>query len=104
MGKAIEKLGYSIKFCPALKVEREKEWGNILKAPHFKLIISESSGLHLLQDLKKHHREEQKLARHYLNQSPLILLSDISFYLKEPSFKISLWQAIKELLSLSKRS
>lgn len=74
--------------------EQEKRWNELLKARDLRLVIASDYGLYLLPTLMKSYKEEPKTAKHFLDQVPLLLLSDISLYLKEPQLKPLLWRAI----------
>ncbi|MEI8124919.1 MAG: hypothetical protein WCG42_04130 [Parachlamydiaceae bacterium] len=99
IGKALEVYGFSIKTVSGITIEREKGWNTLLESSGLKLVIANNGSLYTLSEMQKHHKETQKPARHYLGKHPLLLLSDLSFYLKEPALKSSLWHAIRELLS-----
>lgn len=87
-------------FAPAqvlsgLKIEQEKKWDALLKTPELRLVIASDYGLYLLPDLMKHYKESSHQdSKHYLDKTPLLLLSDLSLYLKEPQLKSLLWRAI----------
>lgn len=102
--RALEFYGFSAQIIPAAKVELEKGWEYFLQSKHLRLVIASGYGIYALPDLLKHHKEAAKQARHFLRETPLLLLSDLSFYLKEPSLKPSLWKALKELLAISSSS
>jgi hypothetical protein len=96
--KALAIYGLNVQIANAVKLERENEWTTRLKSQELKLVIASSTGFYNLSELQKHYREGAKQGRHYLNDRPLLLLSDLGFYLKEPSLKASLWAALKEFL------
>lgn len=86
----------SIRIAPsalivAEKLSQEKDWDAVLKTKNLKFVIAAGNGLQATPDLQKHYKEAQKLAKHYLGQVPLYMLSDIGNYLKNPSLKVSLW-------------
>jgi hypothetical protein len=78
----------------ASKLEKEKGWENILKTPTLRLVIASDYGLYLQPGLMHFYREIPKQGKHFLNHIPLLLLSDISLYLKEPQLKSLMWRAI----------
>ena len=100
VAKAIEGLGAEVHIYEAKKVEQAKEWDALFRSSELKFVICSNSGLHSLPGLQKSHREVQKSGRHFLGECPLLLLSDIGFYLQEPSLKASLWRAIKEMVAI----
>ncbi len=99
VGIAIETLGCKSQLMSAQKIEQEKGWTRLLDEGKLRLVIASDYGIYTLPELLKQHREVPKQAKHFLGKIPLFLLSDIAFYLKEPSLKPSLWKALKELLS-----
>jgi glucan-binding YG repeat protein len=96
IAKALKLFGFHAVVANAMKME----WQKMLQSNALKLIVAGSSGFHNLAELQKHHREDARQGRHYLGDRPLLLLSDIGFYLKEPTLKPSLWKALKELLAI----
>lgn len=104
IAKALEMHGISASVANALKLEQNAKWETTLQAEELKLIVASSSGFYQLQELQKYYKEGTKQGRHYLGDRLLLLLSDISFYLKEPSLKPSLWGALKELLTAASKT
>ncbi|KIC71349.1 hypothetical protein [Candidatus Protochlamydia amoebophila] len=100
----------SLRFAPsrvvsALKLEKEKQWNKLFEAKELCLVIASDYHLYLQPDLMSYYREEPKLGKHFLQQTPLLLLSDLDLYLKEPQLKSLLWRAIcNELTPLTKIS
>ncbi|CUI16283.1 conserved hypothetical protein [Candidatus Protochlamydia naegleriophila] len=89
----------TLRFAPArvmsgLKLEKEKQWDSLFNTAGLRLIIASDYGLYLQPALMTHYREVSKQAKHFLNQTPLLLLSDLDLYLKEPQLKSLLWRAI----------
>lgn len=89
----------TLRFAPArvmsgLKLEKDKQWDSLLNTADLRLIIASDYGLYLQPALMTHYREASKQAKHFLNQTPLLLLSDLDLYLKEPQLKSLLWRAI----------
>jgi hypothetical protein len=82
------------------KLEQEKKWDKVLNTKGLRLIIASDYGLYLLPELMKYYKEAPRQAKHFLNQIPLLLLSDPSLYLKEPHLKAFLWQAILNELTI----
>lgn len=76
------------------KLEKENSWENVLNSSHLSLIIACDYGLYLQPKLMRFYREEPQQSKHFLNQIPLLLLSDLPLYLKEPQLKPLLWRAI----------
>ena len=97
--KALEVFGITAQIADAHKIERNQGWEDLLQSKELKLVIASSSGFHHLKGLQKHYKEGAKQEPHFLGGHALMLLSDISFYFKEPALKISLWIALKKILS-----
>jgi hypothetical protein len=100
IAKALKIYGISANVVTASRIEQEKGWNALLETGQLQLIIASSYGLYALPELLKHYREVAKNAKYYLGKTPLLLLSDLSFYFKEPGLKSSLWKALKDLLAL----
>lgn len=89
----------SLRLAPARvlsapKLEKENSWTTILNSPQLRLVIANDYGLYLQPALMNFYREVPQQNKHFLNQTPLLLLSDLSLYLKEPQLKPLLWRAI----------
>ena len=89
----------SLRFTPAkviagAKWEKESGWETLLNTSTLRLIIATDYDLYLQPALMKVYREDPQQGRHYLKNTPLLLLSDLSLYLKEPQLKSLLWRAI----------
>jgi hypothetical protein len=82
------------KVLSGITIEQEKRWESLLKTSELRLIIASDYGLYLLPGLMKHYKENARTAKHFVDQTPLLLLSDLSLYLKEPQLKPLLWRAI----------
>ena len=76
------------------KWEKENEWEKLLNFPDLRLVIATDYDLYLNSALMKHYREAPQQGKHYLNRTPLLLLSDLALYLKEHQLKSLLWRAI----------
>jgi len=75
-------------------LEKENQWERVLHSSHLRLIIACDDGFYLQPKLMHFYREEPRQSKHFLNQIPLLLLSDLSLYLREPQLKPLLWRAI----------
>ncbi len=98
VANAISQEHSTAKVISAQRVEKEKKWNQLLSLPHLKLIIASDYGLYSYPELMQHYREVPKQAKAYLAKIPLLLLADLSLYLKEPKLKPALWRAICEQL------
>lgn len=78
----------------APKIEKEKKWDDLLTSQSLKLIISSDYNLYLLPDGMKYYQNDPKTTQHQLYKTPLLLMSDLSLYLREPQLKPLLWRAI----------
>lgn len=99
LSNAIGMIGFSVSVVPALKIDRNKGWEAFLASPNLKFAIGCGNGINSMAALKSHHKENTKNGSHHLGSHPLFVLSDISFYLKEPALKQSLWKNIKDQLA-----
>ena len=97
--KAIRLCLAPAQMMPADKIERDKEWDRWLQSSGLRLILASDYGIYAMPELMKHYKEDSRTAKRYLGKVPLLLLPDISVYLKEPSLKPSLWRALSEILS-----
>lgn len=89
----------SLRLAPACvlsgtQLEKEQQWEKIFSTPALRLIIACDYELYLQPGLMQHYRSVQSSAKHYLKDTPLLLLSDLSLYLKKPELKLLLWNAI----------
>jgi len=99
---ALESYGVSTSITMASGREKSSDWETKLVSTELRLVLVTQHCLEALPELGKLYREEAKQARCYLGKTPLLLMSDIGFYLKEPQLKSSLWNALKELLFKNK--
>jgi len=77
-----------------LQFEKEEKWKDLLATPDLRLVIACDYELYLQKNLMQHYKPSQVNNIHYLNETPLLLLSDLSLYLKRPELKAFLWNAI----------
>lgn len=82
----------------ASRLENEKAWENLLRQKQLKLILSTDYGLFSLPNAMQYYREVPKQAKSFLGNIPLLLLTDLSLYLKEPKLKPTLWRAICQMI------
>ncbi|EFB40418.1 MULTISPECIES: hypothetical protein [Parachlamydia] len=99
LAKAIEHLvPQPVEIRSAFSIEALNEWSALFQSQDLRLIIATDAGIQSCPQLIPFYRETQKQSRHYLDRIPLLLLSDLSLYLKEPKLKLSLWQVLCEML------
>jgi len=84
----------SAQVISASQIEKENGWENLLNSPQLRLVIAGDYELYLHPKLMHVYREIPQHGRHFLGKIPLLLLSDLSLYLKEPQLKPLLWRAI----------
>lgn len=85
----------------AFRIEKENGWEKMLNSPQLRLIIASDYELYLNPKLMQFYKEVPQQGKHFLNQIPLLLLSDLSLYLKEPQLKTLLWRAICNEFAIS---
>lgn len=81
------------KIVSATSAEEENGWKKWLTAKDIRLIIASDYEIYLNTGLMQFYRKEAG-GRHFLHNIPLLLLSDLSLYLKNPELKPLLWRAI----------
>lgn len=81
-----------------IQLEREQRWEELFKTPHLRLIIACDYELYMQKNLMHYYKHTTTNNSHFLNQIPLLLLSDLNFYLKRPELKSFLWNAICNIL------
>lgn len=89
----------SLRLAPARVISaskwgKENGWTNLINSPNLRLVVATDYDLYLQPELMKMYREVPQQGKHYLQNIPLLLLSDLSLYLKEPQLKSLLWRAI----------
>lgn len=98
MAIAIQQELGSAAVVSAQRIESEKGWEKLLRENPPKLIISTDYGLYTLQEAMQFYREVPKQAKYFLGNIPLLLLTDLSLYIKEPKLKPTLWRAICQIM------
>lgn len=98
----------SLRLAPArvlsvAALEREKKWDSLLHSSQLRLVIACDYALYSQPGLMTYYREEPQLGKHFLHHTPLLLLSDLSLYLKQPPLKSLLWRAICNEFAASSR-
>lgn len=87
----------------AAQLEKEQAWEKILEPSTMRLVIASDYELYLQPALMRIYRESPHEGKHFLNEIPLLLLSDPALYLKQPSLKSLLWRAICNEFAAAKR-
>lgn len=80
-------------------IEKEKQWEAFLSVEGLKLVVVCDYTLWQLHGLMKSYKETPATATRLLGSVPLLLLPDLSLYLKDPQLKRSLWKALCQKLS-----
>ncbi len=93
----------TISFAPSkviqlATIEKEKKWDLFLKSPKLKLILASNTLIFNSKQILFFYRENSNQKTHFLHQTPLFLLPDLSLYLKNPSLKRSLWNQLCQTL------
>jgi hypothetical protein len=86
------------KIIKAYDIEKKDSWNSILDKSLIKFIITSDYAIYEMKNLKKYYFENIEKKEKYLNEIPLLLLPDISLYLKEPMLKKSLFNMLKKIL------
>ncbi|MFI0434282.1 MAG: hypothetical protein ACH350_00965 [Parachlamydiaceae bacterium] len=89
----------SLRLAPARvisapRIEKTNGWEALINSSSLRLIIAGDYALYLHPKLIQFYREEPQQGKHFLHNTPLLLLSDLALYLKEPQLKPLLWRAI----------
>jgi hypothetical protein len=97
---AIETCFLPAKVVSALEIEEENGWEILLSEEDLKLVIAGDYSIWELPRLMPFYKEIPNKNEHFLQQTPLFMLPDISLYLKEPLLKKSLFAALRKKISL----
>ncbi|NGX33134.1 MAG: hypothetical protein K1060chlam4_01195, partial [Candidatus Anoxychlamydiales bacterium] len=89
---------YPSKVVSAYLIEKENNWSDFL-TNDISLIISSDYTVFELPHLRALYKENPSKGEKSLKDIPLFLLPDIFLYLKEPSLKKSLFNALKQKIS-----
>jgi hypothetical protein len=75
-------------------IEKEKQWETFLSVSELKLVIICDYALWQMPNLLQFYREVPNQTQRFLLNKPLMLLPDLTLYLKDPQLKRSLWKAL----------
>jgi len=75
-------------------IEKENQWEAFLSVPELKLVIICDYALWQMPHLLQFYREVPNQMQRFLRDKPLMLLPDLTLYLKDPQLKRSLWKAL----------
>ncbi|MEC7838750.1 MAG: hypothetical protein VX777_01775, partial [Chlamydiota bacterium] len=82
----------------AYTIDKQRKWENMLKIEGLRLVIAPDYGIYSLPNLKKYYRESTVHAERTLAGIPVLLLTDVGLYIKQPSLKPALWKALCAIL------
>lgn len=98
---AIKQKGFTGCIVPVHQVEQNNLWKTLLGSKHVRLFIANDQLISSISELsQQYHPPSIKNKVPQLNTTPLCLLGDLSSYLREPTLKLPLWNAIIQLLKL----
>jgi hypothetical protein len=75
-------------------IEKENQWEAFLSVSELKFIIIGDYALWQLPNLLQYYREMPNRSERKLKDTPVMLLPDLTLYLKDPLLKRSLWKAL----------
>jgi hypothetical protein len=99
IAKAIDIYFGPAKLIEAEAIEKDKQWEIFLSSEGLKWIIACDYTLWQLSDLIRFYKENPVAQVRVLGTIPLLLLPDLSLYLKDPMLKRSLWKSLCQKLS-----
>ncbi|MBF8262923.1 MAG: hypothetical protein HW387_588 [Parachlamydiales bacterium] len=82
------------KLIQAEGIEKDNQWEAFLSVPQLKLVIVGDYALWQMPHLLQYYRENPTRTEKFLQKTPVMLLPDLTLYLKDPSLKRSLWKAL----------
>jgi hypothetical protein len=82
------------KLISAEGIEKDNQWEAFLSVPELKLIIIGDYALWQLPHLLQFYREMPNRSERMLKDTQVMLLPDLTLYLKDPLLKRSLWKAL----------
>ena len=98
IAKALTILFAPSKVMDLTEIEKEKKWDLFLASPKLKLILAPDTLIFSSKQLLSFYRENSHQKTHFLHQTPLFLLPDLSLYLKNPPLKRLLWDKLCQTL------
>lgn len=82
------------RWISAEEIEKENQWEAFLSVRELKLVIICDCALWQMPHLLQYYREVPSHSERFLLKAPLMLLPDLTLYLKDPLLKRSLWKAL----------
>jgi hypothetical protein len=94
LATALDVVFGSARLIHAEEIEKENQWEAFLSVPELKLVIICDYALWQMPHLLQFYREVPNQTQRFLLNKPLMLLPDLTLYLKDPQLKRSLWKAL----------
>jgi len=94
IAKAIDIYFFPTSLIDIGPIDKQNLWEGFLSAPQLKLIISSDYAIWEQKNLMTYFKEYPSRSQTFLGKVPLLLLPDLSLYLKDPLLKSSLWKAL----------
>ncbi|MEN9654658.1 MAG: hypothetical protein RL235_770 [Chlamydiota bacterium] len=82
------------KVVDAEPIEKEKQWDTVLHDSTLHTVIVCDSTLWSMAELMRHYRENPTTGTRTIGTKPLVLLPDLTLYLKDHTLKKSLWKSL----------
>ncbi|MEM1282250.1 MAG: hypothetical protein AAGG81_01710 [Chlamydiota bacterium] len=82
----------------AQTIESKNAWDKLFNMEGLRLIVTTDYGMYSMPGLMRYYRESPEKSQRYLGGVPVLLLTDIALYLKQPQLKSALWQALCKML------
>lgn len=100
LATALDILSLPTKVILATDIEKENRWEDFFLQATLRLVIACDYSIWSLPNLIKYYKEIPSTQQHFLHNTPLFMLPDISLYFKDPLLKKSLWAALKTKIQI----
>lgn len=80
------------------KMEKEKKWEGLLQTSSLKWVIAPCRMIGKSPELTRHYREIPATSERFLGNVPILFLSPIADYFKNPGLKRDLWKTLCQIL------
>ena len=94
LATALDVISGPARLINAEGIEKENQWETFLSVTELKLIIICDYALWQMPHLLQFYREVPNQTQRFLLNKPVMLLPDLTLYLKDPQLKRSLWKAL----------
>lgn len=98
VSQAIDQQLASSVIYSALAIEKQQAWERLFSHKELRLLITSDYGMFQLPGLMKYYKESPDKKGHFLGERPLLLIPEVSIYLKQPHLKAALWKALRTML------